>query len=125
MARSYKRDGSGRFAGGGGGGGGKGGGSKAKGGGASKPKAAAKPAAPKAAPKTSTARGRAATMAKGTVNERKRAINKQVGELRRNGGGYNQLPAKTRYINSQNATARAETGFRGKGSKAARRMRKG
>ncbi len=46
MARSYKRDGNGRFAGGGGGG--KGGGSKAK---------------PKAAPKTSTARGRAKTKA--------------------------------------------------------------
>jgi hypothetical protein len=66
-----------------------------------------------------------AVMAKASVAERKRAINKQVGELRRNGGGLNRLPAKTRYINSQNATARAETGFRGKGSKAARRMANG
>jgi hypothetical protein len=58
MARSYKRDGSGRFAGGGGGGGGgKGGGGGSKGKGSAKPKAAAKPAAPKAAPRTSSTKG--------------------------------------------------------------------
>lgn len=68
MARSYKRDGGGRFAGGGGGKGG--GGDKAKGGGAATPKAAAKPAAPKAAPKTSTARGRA----KATATQARQAM---------------------------------------------------
>lgn len=102
MARSYKRDSSGRFAGGGGGSGG------GKGKGKSKATAPSKSSA-----------------GKSTVAQRKRAMNAQVtasiplGKSRPGTGKRN--PQRERYIGAQNRAAYEASRPAGKGSKAARR----